>query len=125
MNIPELEEIMRKYDAHVARFDAAAAIVARRDRLFGRGTELATDSSRPSRISQGDPLTPREIQVATRIAEGMSNREIADALFIGIETVKSHLKKIFCKLGANNRAHLVGLFMESRVDGPDAHPRAA
>jgi LuxR family maltose regulon positive regulatory protein len=52
-------------------------------------------------------LSPRETDVLTLIAEGLSNKEIARSLDIGPETVKSHLKSIFPKLGVERRAQAV------------------
>lgn len=51
-------------------------------------------------------LTSRESEVAYLAAEGLSNEEIATRLALGSETVKSHLKKIFRKLGVANRTAL-------------------
>jgi DNA-binding NarL/FixJ family response regulator len=51
-------------------------------------------------------LTARESEVATLAAEGWSNEEIGQRLSMGSETVKSHLKKIFRKLGVPNRTAL-------------------
>jgi LuxR family maltose regulon positive regulatory protein len=52
-------------------------------------------------------LSPRETDILTRIAEGLSNKEIARSLDIGPETVKSHLKSVFTKLGVERRAQAV------------------
>ena len=52
-------------------------------------------------------LSPRETDVLTLIAEGLSNKEIARSLDIGPETVKSHLKGIFTKLRVERRAQAV------------------
>jgi ATP/maltotriose-dependent transcriptional regulator MalT len=52
-------------------------------------------------------LSPRETDVLTLIAEGLSNKEIARSLDIGPETVKSHLKSVFAKLGVERRAQAV------------------
>ena len=52
-------------------------------------------------------LTARESEVAAFLAEGLSNREMADALSISEHTVKSHLKAIFQKTGAASRAQAV------------------
>ena len=54
-----------------------------------------------------DELSAREIEVLRLIASGNSNREIADKLFIGEATVKSHVTNILSKLSANDRAHAV------------------
>ena len=52
-------------------------------------------------------LTARESEVAAFLAQGLSNREMADALNISEHTVKSHLKAIFQKTGVASRAHAV------------------
>jgi len=52
-------------------------------------------------------LTERESEVAAFLAAGVSNQEIADALFISVHTVKSHLKAIFQKTGAVSRTQAV------------------
>jgi LuxR family maltose regulon positive regulatory protein len=52
-------------------------------------------------------LSPREADILTRIAEGLSNKEVARRLDIGPETVKSHLKSVFTKLGVERRAQAV------------------
>ncbi|HEY3686165.1 MAG TPA: response regulator transcription factor [Streptosporangiaceae bacterium] len=50
-----------------------------------------------------DALTPREAEVLGLIAEGLRNAEIAEALFIGETTVKTHINNAFAKIGARNR----------------------
>nr|WP_270165926.1 response regulator transcription factor [Paenibacillus sp. SYP-B4298] len=50
-----------------------------------------------------EDLTDREMEVLCRLAEGKSNQEIADELFIGIKTVKYHITNIFSKLGVEDR----------------------
>lgn len=48
-------------------------------------------------------LTPREMEILQLISEGCSNKQIADKLFISIDTVKKHLNNIFQKLDARNK----------------------
>src|SRR5216684_1554359 len=60
------------------------------------------EASRPA-----DPLTPREIEVLELLAEGLSNRHIAERLRISAETVKFHLAAVSGKLGASNRTDVV------------------
>lgn len=52
------------------------------------------------------PLSDREREVADRIAAGESNTEIAQALFLSVPTVKTHINRIFAKLGAENRVQV-------------------
>lgn len=52
-------------------------------------------------------LSDRELQVARAVAEGRSNREVAESLFISERTVKAHLGAIFEKLGVRDRVQMV------------------
>lgn len=54
-----------------------------------------------------DALSGREIEVLSLVANGNSNKLIADQLKIALNTVKGHLKSILSKLGANDRTHAV------------------
>jgi len=55
------------------------------------------------------PLTRRETQILNYIAEGNTNKQIADILGISEQTIKSHVSAILRKLNANDRAHAVAL----------------
>ena len=55
----------------------------------------------------GETLSQREIDVLKLMAQGKSNKEIGSALFIGEGTVKSHLKRVFSKLGVISRTEAV------------------
>ena len=54
-----------------------------------------------------EPLTHRELEVLSLIAEGKRNRDIADELVVTLETVKKHVSHIFDKLGTTNRTEAV------------------
>lgn len=56
-----------------------------------------------------DALTPREVDVLRLIAGGNANKEIAAQLSLTEETVKSHVRNILAKLGANDRTHAVAI----------------
>jgi LuxR family maltose regulon positive regulatory protein len=54
-----------------------------------------------------DPLTGRELEILSLIAQGCSNRQIADKLVISVGTVKGHVNHILSKLDAPNRTGAV------------------
>jgi len=62
-----------------------------------------------------DVLTPREVQVLAAVAQGLSNGEVGQALFIGEATVKTHLLRIFAKLGVDDRTRAVTVAMERGI----------
>ncbi|WP_102157883.1 response regulator [Zhihengliuella halotolerans] len=59
-------------------------------------------------------LSDREREVAEGVAQGLSNTEIARALFLSLPTVKTHLARIFAKLGVDSRLQLAIRVIESR-----------
>ncbi|GAA0458859.1 hypothetical protein Ade02nite_12730 [Paractinoplanes deccanensis] len=54
------------------------------------------------------PLTPRELQIARMVADGLTNREVAARLTVSVRTVESHLEHVRAKLGLRSRAQLGG-----------------
>lgn len=64
-----------------------------------------------------DPLTPGEVSVLGLIAAGNANKQIADQLSISEETVKSRVKNILSKLGANDRTHAAMIGLKRGVIG--------
>ena len=60
-----------------------------------------------SRVPEGwAQLSPQELQIAQLAAEGLSNREIGEQLYLSHRTVESHLYRLFPKLGVTSRAQL-------------------
>ena len=74
-------------------------------RLLTEIAEHATDAR----------LTAREIDVLKRIAAGNSNKEIAAQLSVTEESVKSYVKNILAKLGANDRTHAVTIGLKRGI----------
>jgi DNA-binding CsgD family transcriptional regulator/tetratricopeptide (TPR) repeat protein len=60
-----------------------------------------------------DQLTPHELQIAHMVAEGLSNRQIAEQLYLSHRTVGAHLYRIFPKLGITSRAQMSGLLQSA------------
>jgi DNA-binding NarL/FixJ family response regulator len=68
---------------------------------------LATQSSVPAGADPSATLTERERDVYLAMARGLTNVEIADELFLGESTVKTHVGRVLAKLGARDRIHAV------------------
>ncbi|GAA0925758.1 response regulator [Virgisporangium aurantiacum] len=67
----------------------------------------AIAASRPAQSTLRDGLTPREAEVLSLMAGGLSNAEIAAHLVVSEGTVKSHINRLFAKIGARDRAQAV------------------
>lgn len=64
------------------------------------------EKSRPRTPQARDQLTPQELQIVQMAAEGLSNREIGQSLYLSHRTVGSHLYRVFPKLGITSRTEL-------------------
>ncbi len=71
---------------------------SRAARALGADRLLGTDSD--------DPLTPREREVADLVAEGLTNRQIAERLVLSERTAQNHVQHVLTKLGLSNRAQV-------------------
>lgn len=104
---------------------------ARYRELFDRGAQLSdveaaalaleeVGSPTPSPMvipgpSEENPLTPRELEVLRLVAEGKSNQEIADTLFISVRTAQTHVTNILGKLDLESRAALAAYAVRQRL----------
>ena len=84
-------------------------------RLIERFTTTPTATHPPADLAQ---LTERESEVLVLVAQGRSNAEIADHLYISLYTAKTHVSRILTKLHARDRAQLVMLAYETRLVTP-------
>ena len=109
---PEVLHAVRTVNAGHAML--APEITARLMRQF------APRSGEPRHAFADAVLSERELQVIRLVARGRSNQEVADELFLSLETVRTYLRRMFAKLGVNDRtqlavlAHEAGLLREPR-----------
>lgn len=80
--------------------------------------EFATRAKEPARSPELHELTDREREVMALVAEGLSNDEIAQRLFVSPATAKTHVSRAMIKLNARDRAQLVVLAYESGLVRP-------
>jgi DNA-binding CsgD family transcriptional regulator len=86
-------------DAYLAL--GAQTYVARCDRELAAGGVNVVRANR-----EFDDLTPQEEAVASLVAQGRSNKEVAAELFLSVKTVQYHLTRIYAKLGIRSRSEL-------------------
>lgn len=79
----------------------------------GMGASAGSDRALP------DGLTTREAEVLTLIAQGLSNTEIGARLFVSNATVKSHVNRIFAKIGVRDRAQAVRYAFQAGIGDVD------
>jgi len=116
----EIATAVRAVAAGQSTFDATvgARLVERLAGGAGAGAGVAAGSAAPAPASPDpDPgpslgarfpeLTPREVDVLERIADGRTNPQIAAELFLTVPTVKSYVNQVFAKLGVRTRAEAV------------------
>jgi len=101
-------------DAGIAEISRAVQAAANHQALLdplvqSRLLAAASAGARPAPppTALPDDLTPREAEVVSLIARGLSNSEIAAALVVSNATVKTHINHVFAKIGARDRAQAV------------------
>ncbi len=110
----EAREPLRE-GVELARLCGATALVQRGH------TELIASGARPRRtaFTGADSLTPSELRVARLAADGLTTPEIAQQLFVTVNTVESHLRRTYLKLGIHAREGLASA-LASRAPGAEA-----
>ena len=113
-------------DADAEQLTEAVRVVARGDALLAPAltkrliaTYLETSQTPVPRSAELEQqLTPRELEVLSLIAEGLTNQEIAGRLYLAEPTVKSHVSHVLAKCGLRDRAQAVILAYESGLVRP-------
>jgi DNA-binding NarL/FixJ family response regulator len=111
-------------DARAEELQQAVRMVAAGDALLSPAITrrlIESYTRRPPPTLHPAPLaelTPRELEVLRLVARGHSNAEIARELVVGDATVKTHVARIFSKLGLHDRAQAVVLAYESGLIQP-------
>lgn len=105
-----LRRARRRVDARVQlRYALATFEEVGAERWASRAREelqATGETARKRDESTRDDLTPQELRIAQRVADGASNRDVAAQLFISPKTVEYHLHKVFLKLGVSSRMEL-------------------
>jgi DNA-binding CsgD family transcriptional regulator len=105
--VQALDEALVVYDHAGAAWDASRT----RGRLRALGVRRRLVSAdRPD--SGWAAMTQSELAVARLVAQGLTNREVAEQLFVSPNTVNSHLRQVFAKLQINSRVNLTRLALE-------------
>jgi DNA-binding CsgD family transcriptional regulator len=106
-----LRRVHRRIDARVqlrAALEAFDLLRAEPWAERARAELRATgETARKRDLRLDDQLTPQELQIATLVGEGGTNKEIAAQLFLSPRTIDYHLRKVFRKLGISSRAELI------------------
>ena len=118
-----VEHSMEIYGGLVAAVFAAVGIwlgrkltrntetVVLREVMVPAPAEFVRDESKLESLG----ITPRELEILELIAQGLSNKEIAERAFVSENTVKTHSSRVFDKLGAKRRTQAVQLGKELRL----------
>jgi DNA-binding CsgD family transcriptional regulator len=101
---------------HAHEHLSAATAIAHR---LGMKGVLATALSVSSNPGRRTPLSPREEQIAALIAQGLSNRLIAQQLYLSERTIETHVRTIFRKLGCDSRARVAAWYTRHSTSKQD------
>ncbi|MFR0359563.1 helix-turn-helix transcriptional regulator [Streptomyces sediminimaris] len=104
--------------AHLAAASGAGRDQERiRRRLRRLGVRTAPARTHPGDRQGWEELTESERKLIPLVVEGLTNRAMADRLYVSVHTVNTHMKHIFTKLGINSRVELTRLAIERGISG--------
>lgn len=116
MDEARMMAVLRAGAAGYVRKDADPEVLIAAIRAVAAGRNFIDPAVASRTEASGVPpldLTPRESDVLQQLAQGLTNREIAGALRVTEETVKSHVANLLGKLGADNRAQAIAQALRS------------
>jgi len=105
---------------------AAVRVIANGDALLSPSVtrrlieHFASEPEQTAPLSLPDDLTDREREALELLAHGLSNREIAEKMFIGEATAKTHVSRLLTKLGVRDRVQAVVVAYETGLVRPGA-----
>ena len=88
-----------------------------RSQLRDRGIRRRIAAKQPTNSWGG--MTDSELRVARLVAEGMTNREVAERLFVSPHTINGHLRQVFAKVGVNSRVELARRALDMNFHAPE------
>ncbi|HEY6697956.1 MAG TPA: LuxR C-terminal-related transcriptional regulator, partial [Acidimicrobiales bacterium] len=117
----QLHEQLRRRVQPWLELARAQVVPALADQLGAEGSRLSSDELMDEALREVDhsgsgPLSSRELEVAELVAQGLTNREIAQRLIISARTVESHVEHIKAKLGFARRARIVAWALNRASD---------
>jgi len=74
---------------------------------FEQGAAMPQPKVENPKSAMPEPLSPRELEILKLITQGLSNREIGERLFLALDTVKGHNRRIFDKLQVESRTEAI------------------
>ncbi|HIK10160.1 MAG TPA: response regulator transcription factor [Oscillatoriaceae cyanobacterium M33_DOE_052] len=110
-----MQELLFKIEALLNRYQLIHEEVSRLLQFVILGNQAEAKNHHHMDLPHSEPpltLTPAEERVFWEVAKGLSNKEIADSLFISENTVSSHVSKILRKLNLKNRYAIISLALE-------------
>jgi DNA-binding CsgD family transcriptional regulator len=115
-----VEEMFAKAEAIIEFREAKKGIEFNKiqskiDGVFSHDNEAESDSIGLDKLCAKYNISEREAEVAKCILQGQTNKEISKALFISIETVKTHVKNLLKKCGINSRIDFIKLFTKIQL----------